>query len=113
MRTWHPATSGLRLLSWTVLRKESQQFSSQGAELLPVPPCNSLKPNLEAYRCWCAAWTSNPTKGVISISYAEEPQENQWGCPTIRDGGGAFLLVLGNGFWTNLAHGSSSNPLEN
>src|SRR5215510_14502471 len=60
MRTWHPATSALLSLSWTVLRKKSQQFSQQGAELLPAPPCKSLKNNLEAYRCWCAAWTSNP-----------------------------------------------------
>ena len=64
MRTWHLVTSGLQSLFWTVLRKKSQQFSQQGAELLPIRPCKLLKNTVEAYRCWCAAWTSNPVIGA-------------------------------------------------
>src|SRR5262245_3039657 len=64
MRTWHQVTCGLLSLSWTVLRKKSQQFSQQVVERLLVLPCKPLKYKVEAYRCWCAAWTSNPVIGA-------------------------------------------------
>src|SRR5262245_13949214 len=64
MRTWHQVTCGLLSLSWTVLRKKSQQFSQQVVERLLIFPCKPLKYKVEAYRCWCAAWTSNPVIGA-------------------------------------------------
>ena len=47
--------------------KKSHQFSQQVLLVLLLLPCKPLGHSMEAYRCWCAAWTSNPVIGANTL----------------------------------------------